>query len=132
MPRDTPSSALSILIVEDAEACTLPLEIALNINTQHNLLIAGSAEEALGFLQDRHVCAVVTDLHLPGLSGFELIQQIRAAPAIARPVIVVISGDTDPATPQRVRELGADAFFAKPYSPAEVRRTLEKLIHEHT
>jgi CheY-like chemotaxis protein len=132
MHGDTPSAALSILIVEDAEACTLPLEIALGINTRHNLLIAASAEEALGFLEHRHVCAVVTDLHLPGLSGFELIQRIRAAPTSARPVIVVISGDTDPATPQRVRELGADAFFAKPYSPVEVRRTLEKLIREHT
>jgi DNA-binding response OmpR family regulator len=43
--------------------------------------------------------------------------------------ILVISGDTDPHTPERVRRLGADAFFTKPYSPGEVREKLEQLIH---
>jgi CheY-like chemotaxis protein len=132
MSGDTPPAALSILIVEDVEACSIPLEVALGGGARHNLMVAASAEEAMDYLRDGHVCAVVTDLHLPGVSGFELIQHIRASPEGARTVIVVVSGDPDPATPQRVRDLGADAFFAKPYSPAEVRRTLEGLIHEHT
>jgi CheY-like chemotaxis protein len=42
--------------------------------------------------------------------------------------IVVVSADTDPATPQRVAQLGVSAFFAKPFSPAEVRRKLEQIL----
>jgi CheY-like chemotaxis protein len=118
-----------ILIVEDAEACMSTLEIALAAVAGHEVRTAASAEEAMGILAEEPAAVVVTDLHLPGMSGFELIERIHAWPKAERPIIVVISGNTDPETPQRVLKMGADAFFAKPYSPGEVRRTLEKFIH---
>jgi CheY-like chemotaxis protein len=43
----------------------------------------------------------------------------------------VISGDSDPRTPERVRRAGADAHFVKPYSPVEIRRTLEQFLYAH-
>lgn len=119
----------TILIVEDADTCLATLEIALSAIPGASIRTASSAEQALEFLAHHHAAAVVTDLHLPGLSGYDLIRRLRALPAAARPAIMVISGDPDPSAPQRARSLGADAFFAKPYSPAEVRRTLESLIH---
>ncbi len=124
---DRPESL--ILIVEDTETCATTLEIALGSLAGHDVRTAPTAEEALVLLAGRPASVVITDLHLPGLSGFDLIQQIRERPQDGRPVIIVISGDTDPCTPRRVLDLGADAFFTKPYSPAEVRRTLERLIH---
>lgn len=119
----------SILIVEDADTCQATLEIALSAIPGVAIHTASSAEEALDILSRQPAIAVVTDLHLPGLTGFDLIERLHALPAAQRPAIMVISGDPDPAAPQRARSLGADAFFAKPYSPAEVRRTLESLIH---
>jgi DNA-binding NarL/FixJ family response regulator len=44
--------------------------------------------------------------------------------------VLVISGDSDPRTPARVIAAGAQAFFAKPYSPAAIRRKLEELLAE--
>jgi len=118
-----------ILIVEDAETCATTLEIALGSLAGHDVRTATTAEEALILLDAHPASAVITDLHLPGLSGFDLIRQICKRHRDGRPIIVVISGDTDPRTPRRVLDLGADAYFPKPYSPAEVRRTLERLIH---
>jgi DNA-binding NarL/FixJ family response regulator len=46
--------------------------------------------------------------------------------------IIVVSADTDPATPERVVALGAEAFFPKPFSPALVRRKLEQLLNGRT
>jgi DNA-binding response OmpR family regulator len=43
--------------------------------------------------------------------------------------ILVISGDSDLNTPERLRSLGADAYLPKPYSPAEVRLTLQRLLN---
>ena len=119
----------SILIVEDAEMCSSTLEVALSSINGHVVRIASSAEAALRMIAERPASAVVTDLHLPGISGFELISRIRATQFPQRPVIVVTSGDTDPETPHNVLKIGADAFFPKPYSPVELRRTLERLIH---
>lgn len=116
-----------ILIVEDADTCLSTLEIALSSIPGAVIHSASSAEQALDILARQPAAAVLTDLHLPGLSGFDLIQRLAAL--AYRPVIMVLSGDPDPSAPHRARALGADAFFAKPYSPAAVRRTLESLIH---
>ena len=40
----------------------------------------------------------------------------------------MVSADTDPATPDRIAALGVDAFFPKPFSPAQVRRKLEQIL----
>ena len=130
MPAMHDLPAPLILVVEDTEACATTLEIALGCLTGYDVRTAATAEQALAVLEAHPALAVVTDLHLPGLSGFDLIRKICEGPKDGRPLIVVISGDTDPRTPRRVLELGADAYFPKPYSPAEVRRTLERLIHD--
>jgi CheY-like chemotaxis protein len=71
---------------------------------------------------------VVTDLNMPRMDGFEFIERIRAEPRHQRLPIIVVSGDTDPRTPARLASLGANAFFPKPYSPAQVRLKLEQLL----
>jgi CheY-like chemotaxis protein len=78
------------------------------------------------------VRAMVTDLHMPRIDGFELIERVRADPRHSRIPIIALSGDSDPGTPDRLRRLGADAFFAKPYSPAAVRDKLEQLLNAYT
>lgn len=105
------------------------LEVALSSIAGHVVRTAATGERALDLLAAHQTAIVVTDLHLPGLSGFDLIRTIRSDPQHSRTAIVVTSGDADPHTPEAVRRLGADAFFAKPYSPIELRRTLERLIH---
>lgn len=119
-----------VLIVEDAEICAATLEIALLRMPDLIVQSANSAEEALQVMLGGDISALITDIHLPKMDGFELIRNIRAQPRFTRLPILVISGDSDPATPGRLRQLGADAYFPKPYSPAEVRQRLEQLIHE--
>ena len=108
------------------------LEIALMGVPRLVTRVVTSAADAVEFLRGHSgeaVCAVLTDLNMPGMDGYGLISAIRAGHAPAHLPIVVISGDTDPAAGPRAIDLGADAFFAKPYSPVEVRRKLEELLH---
>jgi CheY-like chemotaxis protein len=65
---------------------------------------------------------------MPRMDGFEFIERIRAQPRHQRLPIIVVSGDTDPGTPERLESIGANAFFPKPYSPAQVRLKLEQLL----
>lgn len=118
----------TVLIVEDADLCRDALELALMGIPELTLKIVGTAEEALRQLSAGDISALVTDLNLPAMDGFELIEKIRSEPARAGLPILVISGDSDPRTPARLVRLGADAYFPKPYSPAEVRSKLERLL----
>lgn len=122
-----------VLIVEDSENAAATLEIALLGIRGVSVRIASSGAEALRIL-DRGdgIDAIVTDLNMPRVDGFELIRRIRADARRAATPIIVVSADTDPRTPGRVAELGVSAFFAKPYSPAQVRRKLEQILHAAT
>ncbi len=117
-----------ILLVDDAEMCAVTLEIAFSDVPGLVVNTARTAEEAIAALSHNAVDAVVTDLHLPGMDGFELIARIRGDARLVDLPIIVISGDTDPRTPERVLALGANAFFLKPYSPAAVRRKVEQFL----
>jgi PleD family two-component response regulator len=118
-----------VLIVEDTELCRETLEMALMRVPDLTVRSVTSAEEALQWLDENDVCALVTDLHLPLMNGFELIETVRGRPWRSSLPILVISGDSDPRVPTRLAKLGANAFFTKPYSPTEVRHKLEQLIN---
>ncbi len=128
----------TILIVEDSETCAETLQIALESMPGLTTMVLRSPRAAIAALhnQDYDIAAVVTDLHMPSRdasnrevdAGFELIRQVRSEVRFGRMPVVLISGDSDPRLPQRALARGADAFFAKPYSPAAVRRKLEQLL----
>lgn len=121
----------TILIVEDNETCVTTLEISILSIPGVTVRSVATAREALTVLLEGNIDAMLTDLHLPRVDGFELIGQVRSNPGYARMPIIVISGDSDPRTPERVRRAGANAHFVKPYSPVEIRRTLEQFLYAH-
>jgi PleD family two-component response regulator len=123
-------AARIVLLVEDADACASNLEIAL-LRLPDIIVKRVSSREALQILTEgsSKVCALITDLHMPLLDGFELIERVRADARQSHLPILVISGDSDPVTPARVRRLGANVYFPKPYSPGLVRQSLKELIH---
>ena len=120
-----------VLIVEDSENSAAMLEMAFLGIPDVTVVQVPSGVEALRILDAAAtpVQAVVTDLNMPRMDGFELIRRIRGDHRLRATPIIVISADTDPGTPERVAALGVDAFFPKPFSPAQVRRALEQLLN---
>jgi CheY-like chemotaxis protein len=120
----------AVLIVEDSENSASLLEIAFLQIPGLSVLLAKSAFEALRILRrpGPAVQAIVTDLNMPRMDGFEMIRAIRADRALSSTPIIVVSADTDPDTPERIAQLGVSAFFPKPYSPAQVTRKLEQIL----
>ena len=121
-----------VLIVEDAETCASTLEIAFSSIADLQIVTASNAEQAWRLLETapEDIRAIVTDLHMPGMDGFELIERVRKHRVHAALPIIVITGSTDPHVPEGARRRGANAVFAKPYSPAVVRKKLEQLLNE--
>ena len=93
----------------------------------NHIEIASTPEE----IWDR-VRVMVTDLNMPRMDGYELIRRVRADQKLSGMPIIVVSADTDPATPERIAALGVDAYFPKPFSPAMVRRKLEQILDGRT
>jgi CheY-like chemotaxis protein len=120
---------MTILVVDDAEDCIATLDLALQSLPGVEIRPATSAEAALAILESGTVSAVITDVHLPEMTGLELVARIRQDARFRLLPILVVSADTDPSTPARALGLGANAFFAKLYSPSAMRKKLEELIY---
>jgi two-component system chemotaxis response regulator CheY len=121
-----------VLIVEDAEFCAATLEILFGSIWNVKIMTASSGEQAWELLRNpaEPIGAMVTDLNMPGMDGFELIDRVRADANHAGLPIMVITGSIEPDVPERLLRRGVDAVFAKPYSPALVREKLEQLIDD--
>ena len=126
-----------VLIVEDSETCAETLQVALESLPGLEARVVHSLAAALDVAGDNRdrIAAIVTDMHFkrgPAATvandGLDLIRGLRAEPGFSHLPILLISGDSDPLLPGRALAQGANAFFAKPYSPAAVRRKLEELL----
>ena len=83
----------TVIIVDDSESCTTTLGIALECLERMHLVFCRRAEDALARIEreDGAPCsALVTDLHLPGMDGFELVRRVRKLkPGGSFPILVV-------------------------------------------
>lgn len=120
----------TVLVVDDSPQVAANLEIALTAGTGLAVEVAASALEALTILRRNgaSIVALVTDLEMPAMDGFELIDLLRHDPRWAAMPIIVSSGTADPDAPGRAERLGANAYFAKPYSPMQLCRKLNSLL----
>ena len=122
----------TLLIIDDTQTSATALELACEDVPGVEVRAVFSAREAVRLLEreDDDVCAVITDVHMPDMDGFQLVEFIRGHARHAAIPVIVVTSDTDPDTPDRMARLGANAYFGKPFSPGAVRRALERLLHE--
>jgi uncharacterized protein (TIGR02266 family) len=84
--------------------------------------------EALARLQRTpHIDLLVTDLYMPVMDGFSLVQQIREDPELGRTPILAISAGSAEAR-ERAVELGVDEYLQKPFKTAEMLRMVRALL----
>ena len=103
-----------VLIVDDEESMRLYLARILATVLKVEVTLAGTCEQALRLARNYAYDAILLDLLMPGVGGFEVLKEIRrASPNIATPVIIV-SVLSDQATRDRCMRLGANAYVVKP------------------
>lgn len=103
-----------ILIIEDEK----PLAHALQLKLSHegfDIVATGSGEEALSFLAKEDFDLVLTDLIIPGVDGFKVLETIQDK-KMKIPVIVMTNLNQEEDR-KRASDLGASEFFVKSNSP---------------
>ncbi len=111
-----------ILIVDDEESVRAPLRRLLE-KEGHGVLEAGNAEQALQILQTKTVHLIISDHHMPGMSGVDLLKLARVRhPHVLR---IMLTGDLDPEIPVRsINEGEVYRFIRKPWNNWELRTIL--------
>jgi len=115
---------MRVLVVEDDHRMSQVLKRGLQ-EEGHAVDLAADGPEGLWLATENPYAAIVLDVMLPGLDGFELCRRLRAA-GVWPPVLMVTARD---AVDDRVRGLdaGADDYLVKPFSLLELAARLRAL-----
>jgi two-component system, OmpR family, response regulator len=116
---------MRVLVVEDEPKMAALLRRGL-VEEGHAADVAGQSEEALWLAEAHQYDAIVLDVMLPGLSGFETCRRLRNA-GVWTPVLMLTARDS---VDDRVAGLdaGADDYVTKPFSLAELLARLRALV----
>ena len=117
-----------ILVVDDDMLVRKSLEILLK-GAGYEPVIAGSGQEALGFLVQRHFDLLITDIRMPGMDGFQVIQAVRDyCREMKRDPIpeIVLTAYHDEQVEQSAIRLGVREFILKPFKVEEFLKVLER------
>lgn len=75
---------------------------------------------AMGLVVSEKPDVLLLDLMMPGVSGFDILQRVRADPALQHLPVIVLTSSTDAQTKLKALELGATDFLAKPVDASEL------------
>jgi PAS domain S-box-containing protein len=111
------ATSVRILLVDDHPANLLALEAALD-SLGVDMVRAISGMQALSALEQQDFAAVLLDIRMPGMDGFEVARVIRSRPRSRfTPILFVTAGDDPDAAMLSAYALGAVDFLAKPLRP---------------
>ncbi len=89
---------------------------------------AQSGFDAMRLLPRARYDLIITDINMPDVNGLELIHFIRKSEHYRTTPLVIISTQATERDVERGRQLGADAFVPKPFSPEALRETCARLL----
>jgi DNA-binding response OmpR family regulator len=119
---------MHILLVEDDEGLRSLLRISLE-KMGHSVTEARDGKEALTLFKKGPVHLVLTDIMMPGKEGLETIRELRRGNPELKIIAMSGGGRSDARDTLKMAKLfGATAVFSKPFSLAELRKMVTKLL----
>ena len=91
---------------------------------------ANSGEEALGFLRQHlhEAVLILSDINMPGMSGLELLKEIKTKYENPPPIVMMITAYGDPENYNQAIQLGADDFLTKPIDFSLLKSKLKTIL----
>jgi DNA-binding NtrC family response regulator len=114
----------TILIVDDELSVRESLRVILD--PIYEVHTASGGQEAIDCLHDENIDLVTLDLMMPGISGIQVLQQIKNVNEDIEVVIITAYGNADNA--QEIVRFGAGAMIQKPFDVAQVTSTVSKSL----
>ncbi len=127
LPSEPGPERARVLVVEDDPQIRQVMETALNALGTYEVASAKDGREGLERIEATRPEAVILDIMLPGMDGFEVLQRIREAPALRETRVICMTAMDQPGVRDRLKSLGADATFFKPIRFRELFETLGRL-----
>jgi CheY-like chemotaxis protein len=119
-----------VLIVDDER--TLARVIGIRFSAAgFEVDTAFSGESGIASATANRPAAIVLDVRMPDLTGFEVLERLRSDPRTASIPVVFLSANVQDSARAAAMAAGAVAYLTKPYDPAEVIAVVTRAIDAH-
>jgi CheY-like chemotaxis protein len=114
---------LRVLVVDDNADMRGTLRVLLGL-WGHQTAEAADGDSALGLAATFRPDAVLLDIGLPGLDGYDVARRLRQLPGLGDVLLIAVTGYGRPEDVAACREAGFDRHLLKPFDPVELERLL--------
>ena len=124
---DAKRTAPRILVVED-DPDNRRIVVKVLAVDGYTTLEAGDGESAIALARREHPDAILMDLAMPGVDGWEAARRLKADPETADIPIVALTAFALRGDEDRAREAGCDAYLSKPCRPQAIRDVVARIV----
>jgi two-component system, chemotaxis family, chemotaxis protein CheY len=116
------------LIVDDSPSMRALLRVALT-DRGYDVYEAIDGVAALEWLAENNADVIITDINMPRLDGFGLIERLRAQPGFRDHPILVLTTENSDEKKTRARDAGATGWIVKPFDPEKLAAAIRRVVH---
>ncbi|HEX2545324.1 MAG TPA: protein kinase [Ramlibacter sp.] len=116
-----------VLVVEDDDAIRNNVARLLRLEG-YDICVASNGTEGLQAARREQPDVLVSDINMPGLDGFALVETLRKDPKLATVCVLMLTALDDRASMRRGMTAGADDYLAKPFTRTELLEALDGLL----
>jgi len=118
----------SILIVDDHSPQRSLIRAIVRLDG-HDVSEAGSGEEALAFMATTPYDLMILDLVMPGVDGYQVLEQLRMMPGRDQTPVIAMSGADEEIDLMRAAELGALDHLEKPFGYDQIEKSIKRVLN---
>lgn len=119
-----------VLVVDDSFTLRRHLTLVFEQAGYHVLQAEDGLEALTQLRQHSNINIVICDIEMPNLNGFEFLGQVQRDPDLAKTPVVILTSRSSGKHRQIAIELGAVAYFTKPYDHNELIATVDRLLEQ--
>jgi CheY-like chemotaxis protein len=100
----------------------------------HEIVEARTGDEAVELVRSARPDLVVLDMMMPGRSGIDILEELRADldPGVAGATVIMLTARAQVTDRERALAAGADHFLPKPFSPAQLASLVDEVLGERS
>ncbi|MDD9898611.1 MAG: response regulator [Candidatus Melainabacteria bacterium] len=127
------SDKAKILIADDEASLRTLLRAVISAeDKEFEIIEAVDGDDAYNKIQSDKPDLVILDVMMPGQSGFEVCEKVKADSGLKETIILILTAKGQETDKEWANSVGADCFLTKPFSPLELLETVRELLKQKT
>lgn len=118
--------SIKLLLADDSITIQKVIGIIFG-GEDYSLTVVDNGKSAVEKARELNPDVLLIDALMPGMSGYEVCEAVRATPALASKPILILTGSFEPFDEEKAKKCGADDFLAKPFESQQIVSKVKEL-----